>query len=256
MTRRNSSSSNDNNNRRSVRFPEDEGQLVTVVTITIDPLSASVRWFQKDDYYEFKACARRVAKEWRKRGASPMLENTYENPSTNTQDLLTAWSRQQMGTPSRRGLENLINRDLCRERSSLRTKVISSILSAQKTMEGYGFEASMQARELALISEVYSERASQFALQMGFADAIALAEANRQESAMDDEASFPASDRSARSSESETSSDSSTLASKDPYLFSTPAATIYNSPLRQRPKAQPTRRQITLGPIHEVGSSK
>jgi hypothetical protein len=236
---------------KSVRFPEDQEQLVKVLIIAIDPLSAPARWFQKDDYYEFKACARRVAKEWRKRGASPLINNTYEDPSPNTQEALTAWSRQQMGTPSRRGLENLINREICKERSSLRTKVLSSILSAQKTMQGYGFEAAMQARELALISEVYSERARQFALQMGFADAIALAEANRQESALDEEASFPASDRSAISSASETSSDcSSATASTDSFMFTPPA--VYSSPLRQRKPQE--RREITLGPIQELGA--
>ncbi len=155
-------------NKRVVRFDDTRNQTRTFER---DEGSADELWFSLSEFESIKESGRASAREFRRRGYSNLLNNVFESPVSNTEQLLVAFCSLP-GPLCQRGLERYCNRQLTEERTDCKDQARQQVLDAQNTYKSCDYNEL--SAKLASIYRIASEDSAVFARRMGEADAKAV----------------------------------------------------------------------------------
>lgn len=131
-------------------------------------------WFTGDEYQDIKSESRTEAREWRKKGFSSLLKETFEMPSPDTQKYIQVFCALE-GHLNQRGLERHCSRKHGGERSDCKDRARQSVFETQFRLRAEGLKADEVADSISASYINGCREAKIFALRIAKADqAVAL----------------------------------------------------------------------------------
>jgi hypothetical protein len=156
---------------RSVRFPQDEQAIGTVVLevescFDFSDEDKKALWFARSDYHFSRSTARVLAKESERYGHSKHLDRVYITAfDQQVQDQLNLWALHGYG---RRGLERWANSSHGQSRKDDQYMYIQGVIRAQQEMK---LRETFDEERLREVGHILSRKSRLFAQMMGEADA-------------------------------------------------------------------------------------
>lgn len=151
--------------KRSLRWTQDEVSSEWVYPARED----DVLWLDPDEFFDLKKASRTAAKQWRSKGFTILLKDTYEHPRSDSQKILNAFV-QLPDEDCGRGMERRGSKQHGEERTYLKKRAIQAVLLHQRRLlvQGAGIEELWEG--LGDVSADYTRTARIFARRIAKAD--------------------------------------------------------------------------------------
>jgi len=161
--------------RKSVRFEEGN----TIYEYELEG-NVSEFWLTTSDVNRTRKSASELGSKWSLAGYSILLDNTFENPSKNAEEFVSAFVQLPCGdSDTLRGIERYISDKHDEDRRCMQNRSIKALLICQRIMHQRGWKDSEINEELAIISKRFSGCAADFARRLGRADEVVAHEQDR-----------------------------------------------------------------------------